>query len=64
VDREKAGGVNFNEMVNAMGKAFWGNRAPRLKIHPAIEEEPEAAAEDGTAPKKSDYQPAALVRVS
>jgi|GraSoiStandDraft_4_1057263.scaffolds.fasta_scaffold22481_4 hypothetical protein len=62
IDTEKEGGVDFDELVAAMIKAFRGKRGVTLRAH--AEDEP-AEDEAGTAPKKSDlHSVPALGRVS
>ena len=54
IDQEKEGGVDFDDLVQAMIKALRGKRNVTLRIAP---DEPEAETtvnDDGTAPKKSD----------
>ena len=61
IDTEKEGGVDFDELVAAMIKAFRGKRGVVLRVHA----EDEAEDEDAAAPKKSDGSRAApLARVS
>jgi hypothetical protein len=62
IDTEKEGGVDFDELVAAMIKAFRGKRAT-LRVH--AEDEGDAEAPGDTTPKKSDlHSVAALGRVS
>jgi len=50
IDTEKEGGVDFDELVAAMIKAFRGKRGVVLRVHA----DDEAEDEDAAAPKKSD----------
>jgi hypothetical protein len=64
IDTEKEGGVDFDELVAAMIKAFRGKRGVTLRAH--TDDEPaEDAGEDASTPKKSDLRGVpALGRVS
>ena len=54
IDQEKEGGVDFDDLVQAMIKAFRGKRNVTLRVAPDEPEAEATASDDGTAPKKSE----------